>query len=90
MCCSSEEEGGYIFSCSADLPDLTLAIGSYNAVIPGKYINYAPASGSKCFGGVQSNSGIGMSIYGDIFLKSQYVVFDGSSSPRLGFAAKSS
>lgn len=83
-------QGGYTFPCSADLPDLTLGVGSYKAVVPGEYINYAPASGSKCFGGVQSNSGIGMSIYGDVFLKSQFVVFDATkSTPRLGFAPKS-
>jgi Eukaryotic aspartyl protease len=42
-----------------------------------------------CFGGLQSNTGIGLSIYGDIFIKSQFVVFDGSASPRLGVAPKS-
>ncbi|KIM83600.1 hypothetical protein PILCRDRAFT_69108 [Piloderma croceum F 1598] len=82
-------QGGYTFPCSATLPNLTLGIGSYHAVVPGQYINYSPASGSKCFGGVQSDSGIGFSIYGDVFLKSQFVIFDGSSTPRLGFAAKS-
>ncbi|KIM83619.1 hypothetical protein PILCRDRAFT_819250 [Piloderma croceum F 1598] len=81
-------QGGYTFPCSATLPNLILGIGSYHAVVPGQYINYTPASGSKCFGGVQSDSGIGFSIYGDVFLKSQFVIFDGSSTPRLGFAAK--
>ncbi|KAF7984265.1 hypothetical protein HWV62_16110 [Athelia sp. TMB] len=86
----SSSQGGYIFPCSATLPDLTLGVGSYHAVVPGEYLNYAPATGSSCFGGLQLNTGIGMSIYGDVFLKSQFVVFDASdaSSPRLGFAAK--
>jgi Eukaryotic aspartyl protease len=85
---SDTSSGGYTFACSAILPNLTLGIGSYRAVIPGKHINYAP-SGSKCYGGIQSNAGfMGVSILGDIFFKSQFVIFDGSVNRRLGFAAK--
>ena len=81
-------QGGYTFPCSTTLPSITLGIGSYKAVVPGSYITYAPVSGNTCFGGIQRNTGIGFSIYGDIFLKSQFVVFDGTSQPQLGFAAK--
>lgn len=83
--------GGYTFDCSSKLPDFTVTISGYDAVVPGDLINFAPASegSSTCLGGIQSNSGIGFSIFGDIFLKSQYVVFD-SNGPRLGFAAQSS
>jgi hypothetical protein len=35
-------QGGYTFSCESTLPDLTLGIGSYKAVVPGDYINFAP------------------------------------------------
>jgi aspergillopepsin I len=79
--------GGYTVPCSATLPDFTVTIGGYDAVVPGSLINYAPlqAGSTTCFGGIQSNSGLGFSIFGDIFLKSQYVVFD-SNGPRLGFA----
>jgi len=76
-----------ILSPAQPFPNLILGIGSYHAVVPGEYINYAPTSGSKCFGGVQFNTGIGSSIFGDVFLESQFVVFDGST-PRLGFTAK--
>ncbi|KAJ5178166.1 Peptidase aspartic catalytic [Penicillium coprophilum] len=86
---NSSSAGGYVFPCSATLPDFTVTINGYNAVVPGKYINYAPVTtgSSSCFGGIQSNSGIGFSIFGDIFLKSQYVVFD-AEGPQIGFAAQ--
>ena len=80
-------QGGYVFSCSAKLPNFNVAINGKTFVIPGSYINFAPASGSKCFGGIQSNNGLQFSIFGDIFLKTVYAIFDQTqSSPRLGFA----
>ncbi|KAL1616188.1 hypothetical protein SLS56_011512 [Neofusicoccum ribis] len=79
--------GGYTFPCSATLPDFTLVIGGESRTVPGDYINYSPIIASRCYGGIQRDTGIGFSIVGDIFLKSQYVVFDQSTgSPRLGFA----
>lgn len=87
---NSQTYGGYVYPCGAKLPSLTFGIGSYKAVIPGKYLNYGPvATGSTtCYGGAQSNAGIGFSIFGDVFLVSQFVVFDGIAAPRIGFAAK--
>jgi aspergillopepsin I len=82
-------QGGYVFSCSAKLPNFNVAINGKTFVIPGSYINFAPASGTKCFGGIQSNQGLGFSIFGDIFLKTVYAIFDQTqSSPRLGFASQ--
>lgn len=78
-------QGGYTFPCSRALLPLTIGIGSYRAVVPGSYLNYAQISSTKCFGGLQSDSGIGFSILGDIFLKSQFVVFS-ATGPQLGFA----
>ena len=88
---NSSSDGGYVFSCDATLPDISFSIAGYNAVVPGSYMNYAPVSAgsSSCFGGIQSDSGVGFSIFGDVFLKSQFVVFsDASGGPQLGFAAK--
>lgn len=82
-------QGGYIFSCTATLPNFNVKIGSGTFTVPGSYINYAPidSTGSQCFGGIQENTGIGFNIFGDIFLKSVYAIFDESQgSPRLGFA----
>lgn len=41
-----------------------------------------------CFGGIQSLEGSELSILGDVFLKSQFVIFDAGNEPRLGFAVK--
>ncbi|RHZ70323.1 hypothetical protein CDV55_107602 [Aspergillus turcosus] len=86
---NSASYGGWVFPCSATLPTFTTVINGYKAVIPAKYLNYAPVTtgSSTCYGGIQSDSGIGFAIFGDIFLKSQYVVFD-ASGPQLGFAAQ--
>ncbi|KAL8676987.1 MAG: hypothetical protein Q9186_006547 [Xanthomendoza sp. 1 TL-2023] len=87
---NDNEQGGFTYPCSADLPDISFGIGGYKAVVPGSYVNYAPVddSGTTCFGGIQSSAGIGLNIFGDIFLKSQFVVFQGGENPQLGFASK--
>jgi len=86
---NSATYGGYVFPCSAKLPDLSFKIGSTTFTLPGSYLNYAPVTSTQCYGGLQSNDGIGFSIFGDIFLKNFFVVFDQTqSTPRLGFAAQ--
>jgi aspergillopepsin I len=83
-------QGGYTFACSRTLPDFTFGVGSARIRIPGSFINFAPvdSTGSKCFGGIQDDSGIGFAIFGDIALKAAFVVFDGGKT-QLGWAAKS-
>lgn len=83
----SSSAGGYTFPCKNTAPTLTFGVGNYRGIIPGKHLNYAPinSASSTCFGGLQSNKGIGMSIFGDIGLKSQFIVWDAGNN-RLGFA----
>ncbi|KAL7622716.1 hypothetical protein AAE478_006394 [Parahypoxylon ruwenzoriense] len=83
------QEGGYVFPCDSSLPDFVFGVENAKFAIPGEFINYAPVDDSTCFGGIQSDEGIGFSIFGDVALKAAFVVFDTSeSSPRLGFANK--
>lgn len=85
---NSNADGGFVFPCSTTLPNFSITIGGVPQVIPGKHINYAPVQtgSTTCYGGIQDNSGIGFSIFGDIFLKSKYVVHELGAKPRLGFA----
>lgn len=84
-------EGGYTFPCSSTMPNLTLGVGAYRAVVPGSYLIYAPVDtgSATCFVGLQPDTGIGFSILGLVFIKSQFVVFKGTTSPSIGFAVKS-
>ncbi|KAJ9322311.1 hypothetical protein DTO027B5_4865 [Paecilomyces variotii] len=80
-----DSQGGYVFPSSTTPPDFSVTIGDYTATVPGEYISFESVGNGQTYGGIQSNSGIGFSIFGDVFLKSQYVVFD-ASGPQLGFA----
>ncbi|KAJ3493418.1 hypothetical protein NLG97_g4741 [Lecanicillium saksenae] len=84
---TDQQEGGIVFDCDAKLPDFSFSVGDGNITIPGDIINYAKASGGKCFGGIQAAGNIPFNIFGDIALKAAYVIFDGGKN-RLGWAQK--
>ncbi|OAQ76682.1 endothiapepsin precursor [Purpureocillium lilacinum] len=66
---NDQQQGGYIFDCSTKLPDFTFTVGDGKITVPGTLINYAQATGGKCFGGIQSSGGNPFAIFGDIALK---------------------
>jgi hypothetical protein len=86
---NNQSEGGYVFPCDSALPDLTVQmVGNVYATIPGHFMNrsLSQTPGSPfCYGGIQQGSPT-LSIWGDVFLKSQFAVFDGRDPPRIGFA----
>lgn len=80
-------QGGYVFPCSADVPDFSLGIGDGQSTIPGSLMSLGSVGDGNCFGGLQSNEGIGLSIYGDVWLKSVFAVFD-ADNKQFGYATK--
>ncbi|KAJ6442490.1 amino acid transporter [Purpureocillium lavendulum] len=84
---NDQQQGGYIFDCNTKLPDFTFAVGDGEITVPGTLINYAQATGGKCFGGIQSSGGNPFAIFGDIALKAAYVVFDAGKT-QVGWAQK--
>jgi aspergillopepsin I len=97
------EAGGWVFPCDAKLPKFSIAVGKYQAQIPGEHIKFAPVgemvsmltgkTKQVCMGALQTApmipAGDNRYIYGDIILKSHFVVFDygaDDKSPRMAIA----
>lgn len=84
----SVDAHGWIFPCSATLPDFSVSIGgSYTADVPGSSLTYASISSETCFGGLQSNGGSGLQIFGDVLLQHHFTVFHGETA-MVGMAKK--
>ncbi|KAK1251278.1 hypothetical protein MKX07_005833 [Trichoderma sp. CBMAI-0711] len=83
------QQEGVVFDCDEDLPSFSFGVGSSTITIPGDLLNLTPLEegSSTCFGGLQSSSGIGINIFGDVALKAALVVFD-LGNERLGWAQK--
>ncbi|TGJ80708.1 hypothetical protein E0Z10_g8055 [Xylaria hypoxylon] len=84
---NDQQQGGFTIPCAAKLPDLQLAVGDATATVKGADLSFAPidAAGDTCFGGLQAGESGGLQVYGDIFFKSNFVVFNGGNNT-LGFA----
>ena len=84
----SSNIGGYIYPCSATLPDFAVSVGGqYMAKVPGSAITYTKVNSATCFGGIQSNGGSGLQIFGDVLLQQHFTVFHGESAA-IGMASK--
>lgn len=81
------QNGGFLYPCSANLPDFGLAVGDHIVTIKGSDITYAEAGSGYCFGGIQPSGGAGVQIVGDVFLKQYFAIFD-AGNMRFGVAAK--
>ncbi|KAL8782517.1 MAG: hypothetical protein Q9213_005320 [Squamulea squamosa] len=80
------DDDGITFPCNTQLPDFHIALGpTYMATVPGELMNWQRVGRGVCFGGMQSNNGAPMQIYGDVLFKSQFTVFDGGNKA-VGFA----
>lgn len=76
----------WLFPCSTKLPAFNFNVGSGKATVPGTDLNYAPNGDGNCVGGIATLSGLGdISIFGDVALKSAFVVFDDANN-QLGWA----
>ncbi|KAK2027575.1 eukaryotic aspartyl protease [Colletotrichum zoysiae] len=80
-------QGGYVFPCKTTPPTFTFGVGSARITIPSDYMNFEAVTSTQCYGSLQSSSDIGINIFGDIALKSAFVVFNGGTK-QVGWAAK--
>jgi len=77
---NNPQTGGYTYPCNTQLPAFGVSFGdNYTAMIPGDMITFSKVTQSTCFGGIQSNGGAKIQIYGDVMFRTQYVVFDGGN-----------
>lgn len=76
-----------MFPCALTPPDFVFGVGNYRGIVPGHYMNYAKYTDKFCYGGLQTSKGIPFSVFGDILLKAQFVVFD-RGNLAVGFANK--
>ena len=69
-----DEQGGYKFPTDATIPDVEFAVGDTLYKVNPKDIAFGDAGDGFVFGGIQSRGNLDFDIFGDVFLKSVYVV----------------
>ncbi|MCJ1457054.1 hypothetical protein MMC28_007420 [Mycoblastus sanguinarius] len=82
---------GYIFPSSttaAQLPVVSLAVGDQQFPIQVEDLGFADAGNGMTYGGIQSRGTMTFDIFGDVFLKSIYAIFD-QGNTRFGAVSRS-
>ncbi|QDS77639.1 hypothetical protein FKW77_002722 [Venturia effusa] len=84
-------QAGWMFPCGSKLPDMSIVISGQKVVVSGVNMEYQQISSQQCYGGIQRDTGMPFSIFGDVFLKGVFAVFESreGQTPRLGFAQQS-
>ncbi|CCM05547.1 uncharacterized protein FIBRA_07774 [Fibroporia radiculosa] len=72
----SNSRGGWIYPSNAHIPEISLAVGHTMYRINEVDFGYSDAGQGYTMGGVQSRGDLTYDIFGDVFLKSVYVVFN--------------
>ncbi|KAH8879262.1 microbial aspartic proteinase [Thozetella sp. PMI_491] len=80
--------GSWYADCAATFPSFTFSVGTTKITIPSKYMNQGVGRNDLCMGGLQSSDGFGINIFGDLAIKSAFVVFNAASPPSVGWAQK--
>ncbi|CDO77213.1 hypothetical protein BN946_scf184747.g26 [Trametes cinnabarina] len=75
-----DQQGGYKYPSNATIPDICFAVGDTLYKVNPKDFAFGDAGNGFTFGGIQSRGDLGFDIFGDIFLKSVYVVFNQGNS----------
>jgi aspergillopepsin I len=81
-------QSGWVFPCATRMPDIQVVIENKKFTVAGANMNYQQISSTQCFGGLQRADKMPFSIFGDVFLKGLFVVFEQAPGKpqRLGFA----
>lgn len=85
-----DDNDSWTVDCDAKLPDLTFKISGHTVKIPGNSQIPTGEGKNQCYASAQGGGG-DSTIMGDVFLKTQFVVFklnDGEHNAQLGFAAQ--
>lgn len=86
----SQLQSGFVFPCNSNLPNMTMIVAGKRVTVPGAMMNYQQVGGSNCMGGINRDFGMPFSIFGDVFLKGLFVVYEApiGGQMRLGFASQ--